>query len=351
MQKNPDRPYQLVVSCGASSAPQLDGVKVIDLAVAANTPEEGQQAHPVLAALAASSLNSGDVRSRILFMLDPAVAPLAAVSSYAAFVAFCGRRVDASRGADRVDAAALELQMRNSADAGKLASLELVVIGDGEIPAELATEAFHRTSATWTPEDYSAIHQAKRALLFLSEDTFASVGSFIAVSALRARNDVERFPVVALNGDVVDTDELRKLAVEVRRSQRAETSAHLAPKASLPSRSRDMLAACAVPVEAVMVALGSTTPGEGLWHCPRPKRHANGDANASMRVERGKGRCFRCDAERVDSVRLVADARSWSADEAAEWILKEVAPKAEALVASVADRLPRPDAEGADAAE
>jgi hypothetical protein len=345
MQKNQDRPYQLVVSCGAEQAPQLDGVKVIDLST--STPD-AQSAHPVLAALEASSLNSGDVRSRILFMLDPAVQALTAVASYAAFTAFCGRRVDASRGADRHDTAALELQLRNTPDAGKLAPLDLVVIGDGEIPADIEAETVHRTSASWTPSDYSAIQQARKALVFLPQDPFAAIGSFIAVSSLRARNDVERFPIVALAGEVLDTDELRKASVEVRRSQRTEASSHLAPKATVSARSRDMLAACAVPVEAVMVALGSTTPGEGLWHCPRPKRHANGDANASMRVERGKGRCFRCDAERVDAVRLVADARSWSADEAAEWILQEVAPHTENLIATVADKLPKPEAEPAE---
>ncbi len=350
MQKNTDRPYQLVVSCGTAQAPQLDGVKVIDLAAPTALPAEpvadgdGEQPqHPVLAALAASSLNSGDVRARILFMVDPAVPALAAVSAYSAFTAFCGRRVDASCGAERVETSSLELQLRNAPDAGKAPQIDLVVIGEGELPEGFTEESVHRTEAVWTPQDYSAIRQAKRALVFLPESPFDAISSFIVVSALRIRNEAERFPVVVLGDSVVDTDELRKLAVEVRRSQRADSTSHLAPKASLGMRSRDLLAACAVPMEAVMVALGSTTPGEGLWHCPRPRRHANGDANASMRVERGKARCFRCDAERVDAVRLVADSRSWSADESAEWILAEVAPQADALIATVADKLPVPE--------
>lgn len=346
MQKNTDRPYQLVVACGTEQAPQLDGVKVIDLAAPAapvsaqGEPDAESAPHPVLAALAASSLNSGDVRARILFMVDPALPALAAVSAYSAFTAFCGRRVDVSCGPDRIETSSLELQLRNAVDAGKAPQLDLVVIGEGDIPQDLAEESIHRTEASWTAQDYSAIRQAKRALVFLPQAPLDAISSFIAVSALRVRNDSERFPIVVASGTVVDTDELRKLAVEVRRSQRTDGAAHLAPKAALGMRSRDMLAACAVPMEAVMVALGSTTPGEGLWHCPRPRRHANGDANASMKVERGKARCFRCDAERVDAVRLVADSRSWSADEAAEWILAEVAPQADVLMATVADKLP-----------
>jgi hypothetical protein len=347
MQKHPDRPYQLVVSCGTAAAPQLDGVKVIDLAVASDTlvadaSPDTEPVHPVIAALTASTLNSGDVRSRILFMVDPAVSAETAVSAYAAFSAFCGRRVDASCGAERLGISNADIEHRNTPDAGKIAPLDLVVVGEGEIPASLEPESIHRCSAELSAADISAIRQAKRALVFLASAPLEAVGAFAKIASLRARNDAERFPIVVANGVVIDTDELRKLAADARRLQRTDQSVILAPKATLAMRSRDMLAACAVPVEAVMVALGSTTPGEGLWHCPRPHRHANGDANASMKVERGKARCFRCDAERVDSVRLVADSRSWTADEATEWILQEVAPSADALVATVADRLPVP---------
>jgi hypothetical protein len=345
MQKHQDRPYQLVVSCGTTAAPQLDGVKVIDLAVASTAPvvaaEDGTVTeHPVIAALTASTLNSGDVRSRILFMIDPAVKPLAAVAAYASFTAFCGRRVDVSCGAERVGISNADIELRNLADAGKLQPLDLVVFGDDAVDSSLEAETTHRVSAELTPADISATRQAKAAIVFLPDSPLAAVALFAKVASLRSRNDLERFPIVSIAGEIIDTDELRKLAADARRSQRGEQTVQLAPKASLASRSRDMLAACAVPVEAVMVAIGSTTPGEGLWHCPRPHRHANGDANASMKVERGKGRCFRCDSERVDAVRLVADSRSWTADEATEWILQEVAPSADALIATVADRLP-----------
>jgi hypothetical protein len=70
-----------------------------------------------------------------------------------------------------------------------------------------------------------------------------------------------------------------------------------------------------------MRILGATTPDGVLWHCPRPDRHRNGDANASMRVDEQGARCFRCDPEKIDSLRLVADVRGISFDEAADWIL------------------------------
>jgi hypothetical protein len=345
MQKHPDRPYQLVVSCGTAAAPQLDGVKVIDLAAASTAPTPAAEgsaplAHPVIAALTASTLNTGDVRSRILFMIDPAVSSAAAVSAYAAFTAFCGRRVDVSCGAERLGLSNADIEIRNTPDAGKIAPLDLVVIGEGDIPADLEPESVHRVGTEFMAADVSAIRQAKRALVFVPDAALAAVGLFAKVASMRSRNDAERFPIVVAGSELIDTDELRKLAADARRLQRGDQTATLAPKAALAVRSRDMLAACAVPVEAVMVALGSTTPGEGLWHCPRPHRHANGDANASMKVERGKGRCFRCDSERVDAVRLVADARSWTADEATTWILQEVAPSSDALIATVADRLP-----------
>ena len=59
-----------------------------------------------------------------------------------------------------------------------------------------------------------------------------------------------------------------------------------------------------------------------------------------MRVESSRARCFRCDAEWVDPVRLTADVKGCTFDEAADWLQKVVEPQVAALIATVADRLP-----------
>jgi hypothetical protein len=340
-----DRPYQLVAYCGIDPAPQLADVKLVDLSFGLSTPAEPAEGeipeHPAVAAMRASALSAADVRSRILFFIDPNLDALRATCAYAALSAFCGRRVDASLGTERHEMHTLDVDARKLPDAGRPEVIpDLAVIGEGSADAPDDAVVTRYAISGWTAEELSQIRWAKRVLLHLPSSPLAAIDAFVRVSAVRARSDAERFPALALQGQVVEADEIRKGAAESRRSQRHDAGSTLAEKSALPAGARDLLAAATVPVEAVMLALGSTTPGEGLWHCPRPKRHSNGDANASMRVERGKSRCFRCDAERVDVIRLVSDSRGWTASESAEWILTEVAPRAAELVETVAHLLP-----------
>lgn len=340
-----DRPYQLVAYCGIDTAPQLEDVKLVNLSfelTGAAEPADGEAPeHPAVAAMRASSLSAADVRSRILFFIDPNLDALRATCSYAALSAFCGRRVDAALGTSRREMHAIDAEARKLEDAGRPEIVpDVAIVGDGSAEAPEGSIVTRYALTGWSPEEVSQLRWAKRVVLHLPAAPLDAIDAFVRLSGVRARSDAERFPTLAFDGQVVEADEIRKAAADSRRAQRHDNGSILAEKGPLPPGARDLLAAATVPVEAVMLALGSTTPGEGLWHCPRPKRHSNGDANASMRVERGKGRCFRCDAERVDVIRLVADSRGWTASESAEWILSEVAPRAAELVASVAHLLP-----------
>jgi hypothetical protein len=338
-----DRPYQLVAFCGTTAAPVVEGVKLVDLTY---KPADGPE-HPVLAVLRESNLTAADVRSRILFAMDQGIDALTATTTYAALSAFCGRRVDASLGTDRRELHTVDIAHRAIADAGRPDVVaDTVIVGEGDVAVALdpaAEETILRLPLDgWSSDELSTLRWAKRVVIALPSAPLDAIDAFVRVAAARVRSDADRFPILVWEAASVDADELRRVSTEVRRSHRHDAGEVFADKVALSAGSRDMLAACAVPIEAVMLALGSTTQGEGLWHCPRPRRHSNGDATASMRVERGKGRCFRCDAERVDAVRLVADSRAWSAHEASDWILAEVAPRAEGLVESIAHLLPQP---------
>jgi hypothetical protein len=163
-----------------------------------------------------------------------------------------------------------------------------------------------------------------------------AVSQFMAICTLRQRGDQDRYPILALPNDTeLDLDEVRKLTAEMRRSHRTDDRSSIAPRSVLSSYQDRLSQASLVPQSAVMLALGSTTAGGGVWHCPRPSRHTHGDAVPSMRVENARARCFRCDAEWVDPVRLTADVKGVSFDEAAKWVIDYVAPKTEALLASL----------------
>jgi hypothetical protein len=188
-------------------------------------------------------------------------------------------------------------------------------------------------------DDVSAIRYAKRVRFVpaaQSSPALDAVSQLIILAGLRARGDVDRLPYLVKGDEPVAADgedgvvglcldTLRRGAVEARRAMRHDDRSQLAPKAELTARQRMLLAASAVPIESVLTWLGaSRDESSELWHCPRPERHNHGDANASMRVVRGKTQCFRCDAERVDSLRLVVDTKGMVPDTAAEWLLVEV---------------------------
>ena len=195
------------------------------------------------------------------------------------------------------------------------------------------------TTTGLSPVDVSNIRYSKRVRFVPAQGSspaLDAVSQLIILAGIRARGEVDRLPYLVEGDEPVGgegddgsgvvglcLDTLRRAAVDARRSMRTDDRSQLAPKAELTERQRMLLAASAVPIENVLSLLGaSRDESSDLWHCPRPERHNHGDANASMRVVRGKTQCFRWDPERVDSLRLVMDTKGLVPDDAAEWLLE-----------------------------
>lgn len=337
------RPYAVVAHVGGK--PAVEASRTVD--ISPRVLDGDSDDHPAVQALRAADLAPADVRARVLVYIDPAAQPADAVASYAALCAYAGRRLDVQvgEGAEPLDGPALDAASRAVPDPGR----------PDTVPDTIQFGASHPTLPSVVGavgvREAELVRYARRVRLVLIPDCGAAIAQFLAVAALRSRSGQDRFPQIVFDPALgaedddthgVDLDAVRRAAIEVRRQTRSDDRSALAPRGQLTSRQKDLLTAAATRVEAVMVALGSTTPGAGVWHCPRPHRHTHGDAIPSMRVEESRARCFRCDPEWVDSLRLTADVKGWSFDDAADWLTKVIAPKVEELVAVVADRLPVP---------
>lgn len=344
------RPYAVIAHIG--QAPSTAAARVVD--ITPRVTDTASEDHPAVQALRAADISPADVRARVLVHVDPSAAPADAVAGYAALCAYAGRRLDVQVGdeSEPLDGPALDAASRALPDPGKPTSApEVVQFGAPHptLPSVVGSVGV---------AEAELVRYARRVRLVLFPDCGAALAQFLAVAALRSRGGQDRFPQLvddpALDGSLeeagIDLDALRRAAVDVRRANRSDDRSALAPRGQLTGRQKDLLTAAATRVEAVMVALGSTTPGGGVWHCPRPHRHTHGDAIPSMKVETSRARCFRCDPEWVDPLRLAADVKGCSFDEAASWLLTVVAPRTDELVAVVADRLPSPE-EFQDAAE
>lgn len=319
-----DRPYQVCLYVG-DAPPVLDGVKVVDL-----TPASLDQ-DAILAALRSSELAPSDLRAKAVFSVEPTDDPdrtRLAVATYAAAVGFAGRRLDVAVGTDLIDAEALDAAGRRLPDSGKPdPSPDHIQVG-AEHP-EIETVSI----AGADPLAVAKVRYARRVRFVPASDPLGALTQLLALSSVRARDGQDRFPFL-VEGDEpaltpetaseavgVCLDTLRRAASELRRTLRSDNREALAEQAPLDARRRALLAASGVPIENTLSRLGANQDLDtSMWHCPRPERHAHGDANASMRVAKGKVRCYRCDAEHVDSLRLVMDAKGFTPDEAADWL-------------------------------
>jgi hypothetical protein len=324
--------YQVCVHVGPRPK-ALDSMasRFVELAPAEATPEA------VLASIESSGLEPADFRSEAVVSLD--CDRDLAVLVYAALAGFGQRRIDVVVGSRRLDADQLDRLARQVVDAGKPDPLpSQVQVGVVE-HAELPTVLF---SAQVTPEQASMVRFARRLRFAPSQDTVSAVTQFLVVAGIRARGSTDRFPYLVVGDEPappadeplqvagVCLDTLRSAALALRRVHRAGTRDAIVEPEPLSSRRQTLLSAAEVPIEDALVILGGRQNAEtGLWHCPRPARHTNGDANASMRTMRDKVRCYRCDGERVDSLRLAVDVLGVSPDEAAAWLLERATAKSE----------------------
>lgn len=317
------RPYQVCLHLG----PATDlgpNVKAVDLTPAAPTADS------VLEALRGSSLAPADMRSRVLVQLGQD-GPTSALL-YAALIGFAGRRLDVSFQGQSHLLADLDANLRALPDAGRPEeAINQVQIGGPartDMPYLPAIDPNNRVAV-------SIVRYAKRVRLVVSGDPLTAVLQLVAVSALR-RGKVDRLPFLVVGEEPAPTedaplaeagiclDTLRRNAEDLRRSLRSDNRDSLAPAQEPTARSKRLDAAGNIDIETVLTRLGSKIGEAGEdWHCPRPERHTNGDQNASMKVTRGRVRCYRCDPERIDALRLVMDVLRVSPDEAADWLLSD----------------------------
>ena len=306
------RGYEVVLYMGKNK-PKLDGIAAI---IELNPVSAAQE--DILAAITNSELSPADLRARTLLLVDEFADRAITSALYAALVGFAGRRLDFSTGAEPVSAALLHAAGTSAEDQGKPEELvEHVSVGR-------SAGSLDPTQAL-SVEDVTRIRYARRVTLEpVGSGVSTSLTQLVVTAAIRVRNGADYFPTFSdSDGTLVELDGLRRAGSELRRSIRTDFRNAIAPNQLTSERQNRLIAASILPMEATLGFLGSTqSPDSGFWRCTRPDRHRNGDANPSMRVVDGKVRCFRCDTEPVDPLRLVIDTLNLSPDAAADILIK-----------------------------
>jgi hypothetical protein len=311
------RGYEVVLYMGKNK-PKLDGIAAI---IELNPLSAAQE--DILDAITKSDLSPADLRARTLLLVDEFADRTIASALYAALVGFAGRRLDFSTGAEPVSAALLHAAGTSAEDQGKPDELlEHVLVGR-------SAGSLDPTQAL-SVEDVTRIRFARRVTLEpVGTGVSTSLTQLIVTAAIRVRNGADYFPTYSdSDGTLVDLDALRRAGSEHRRSIRTDFRDAIAPNQPTSERQNRLIAASLLSMEDTLHLLGSTqSPESGFWRCTRPDRHRNGDANPSMRIVDGKIRCFRCDTEPVDPLRLVVDTLNLSPDAAADMLTKNLPGK------------------------
>jgi hypothetical protein len=314
------RTYQVCLYSGPTPPPSTT-MTVIDVTPASASAED------VLAKLRTCGIKPADLRARTIFLTDSDTETTLAV--YAALIGFSGRRIDVASGSQLVEVTPVHEHAKRLEDLGKPSDpAELVQVGRAH-PDVVSVPP----GATLDEAQVTLIRYARKLRFVpIGDGVLDALNQFLLVSGIRVRNEADRLPVlvkgdepveVAAEGEEeapsvgLDLDHVRREAIEFRRTQRFDERSAVAERVEPSARQRTLLAAAALPLGAQVDA------DSGLWHCPRPDRHTNGDANASLKAAKGTVRCYRCDAEPVDSLRLTTDVLGASADEAADWLLSE----------------------------
>jgi hypothetical protein len=307
--------YQLHIYVGDGDMPSTTA-PVLNV-----TPKEVTPA-AVTAVISASSLTAADLRTPTLFVVGPGSAERA-LMVYAAVCGFAGRFLDISDMSEVLETRPLNESLRLSpSPAPRTLDTPPVLTGPGVGRSFLDDIMV---------DDALDLHFTKKAFFLPDESVLGSLYSFVAVASLRWRNKADRFPLLytgVVSQDVsemeaaaIDLDLLRRTGAETRRSRRIDDRGAVVDPTPSTTRQQTLLAAAQTPLEATLLALGSHQDTEtDFWRCPRPERHRNGDANPSSRITEHGFRCFRCDTEQVDALRLVMDTKGLSPDDAAVWL-------------------------------
>lgn len=274
------------------------------LTVPSPTTPEG-----LLDELTRANVTTSDIRSRAELQLPGDVSATSALTIVATLSGFAGRFLPTSVGDVELSPTRIAADV---SDAGPKPDV---------IPNEIIVDQ---------ADSDDQIHYARRAIISADQNPESALRQLFRVAATRHRPGHERFPdvahdpkaVLAGEADALSLEDMRRLGFQFRGEHRANGNIEVAPPQDPTDREQRLQHAASAPIDDVMRRLGSTTDETGeRWHCPRPERHNNGDQNPSMRIVDGKTRCFRCDPEWVDSLRITLDTLKVSVDEAADWIL------------------------------
>jgi len=306
--------YELYLYVSDEALPAVSDASVVNLT------SKGHDLDSVLATITAAGLTAADLRTRTLFLAGPGPVERA-VAVYAAVCGFASRHLDFSD--------LEEVTVVKSVYEPLLVSGELP--RPSETPESLVLSADDMLAGL-DQEMVPSVHYAKKVVLGAAVAVASTLEAFVMVSALRRRGPVERFPSLMpagvslpegdLTAGLVDLDALRRAGSQLRRDRRIDDRATIVERLEPTVRALRLAEAAALPLEEVLTRLGSVREDStGFYRCPRPERHRNGDATPSARLAEHGFRCFRCDAEQVDALRLVMDVKSLGPDAAAEWLL------------------------------
>lgn len=255
-----------------------------------------------------SNLSASDLRSKTLVIFGENL--FSNLTLYSTLIGFSGRRLEIYSHGELIDAPKIHhLQLINKISPRPENVLECIEYHD------------------YLERDYTE-NQVRYAKVFNLDfdkvkDFKKLLTDFIVISGNRIRNNGDHLPSISTNGETVSLDEFRKLGNKIRRENKVDNRTALFEFKEPSKREARLELASNSPVELALSYLGSYVDDEsGFWRCTRPERHRNGDENPSLKINEGKIRCYRCDYEPLDSLRLIIDTENISADEACTVIEK-----------------------------
>ena len=306
--------YQVILYLG-NNLPVIEGVSVVDITPKDTTLES------ISYAISQANLTAADMRAKTLLVID-GISIEMALSVYSLILGFAARRINISVNGEIIDAATLNHFGLISKDGGKPSEpAEYIILKNSDFKEEL-------------PIDFiTQLRYAKRCLLPLDTNLKETLEIFIRAAGIRIRNNGDHLPTLSKSSNaneedeslIIDTNSFRKLGNELRRMVKTDDRGAIVRPGEVTPRDLNLEKAAKLPIEIALQYLGSYVDETGeFWRCPRPERHRNGDLNPSMKISEEKVRCYRCDLESIDGLRLIMDSLDVTPDEASKIILSEL---------------------------
>lgn len=309
--------YDIIINLSKESMiqPEISNISIINMKAIERSSEAVREL------FLKSSISASDLRAKTLVIFDDEDLESNLVS-YATLLGFAGRRLDI-------------LFQGALVEAGKLHHFSVINKNNGR-PVEVSeylgnfeSESCEKIERIISLEP-ALIEKIRFAKYYYYNFVDRSVGEledYIKIAGIRVRNNGDHLPVALFDSnDVEDTnkidlDEFRKMGNELRREIKVDNRDSVALFVTPDARLQELNIAAQLPVDIALGYLGSYMESETeFWRCPRPERHRNGDMNPSLKINEGKIRCYRCDYEPLDSLRLIMDSQNCSVDEANEII-------------------------------